>query len=876
MKLFRLCPLILFGGLATAADDGEFFEARVRPVFAKNCYACHTNSMMGGLRLDSAAAVQKGGKSGPPIVPGKPEESLLIQAIRQTHARVKMPPSGKLTDKEIADITEWVKSGAAWPEGVKAPETPQTSEYVITAEQRAFWSFVPVRKPAVPQVKAKSWVRTPIDNFILAKLEEKGLAPARPADKRVLIRRATVDLTGLLPTPKEVDDFLADKSADAFAKVVDRLLASPRYGERWGRHWLDVARYADDKVTASSEEAYANAFRYRDWVIQAFNKDMPYDTFVKAQIAGDLLQSDDPLQYNPALGFYALSPAFMQDERVDATSRAFLGLTVACAQCHNHKFDPIPQRDFYSLQGIFANTQLNQIPLAPKDIVDSWNAQKGAMDRQSAKLNRFLDQQSETLGELLATQTARYMLATRKLAPAEGLDAETLERWTQYLSTRKKSHPYLDRWFELIDKNGSPKDFESAAKDFQAKVEAVIEEKRAVDQRNIIKFGPNAGRDQANVELDSLPIEKFTLHRDIYSKSQTEAGGLRSPDGVLYYGGGKIDRFLSGEWKRRLDTLRSDLADMKSALPPQYPFLEAIKDRSNPQDIRLAIRGDRNNPGEVTPRGFVSILSKGAPRHFTKGSGRLELAEAIMDPENPLTARVMVNRIWQNHFTRPIVETPSNYGQMGARPSNPELLDFLAARFVENKWSIKAMHREIMLSSTYLLSSENVEANSTVDADNRLVWRANWRRLDAESLRDSLLFVAGNLDLTMGGPPVRFTDSNNRRAVYGFVSRWKPNATMTLFDFPLPINTAEERNVTNVPAQRLFLMNSSFVEAQAKSFAKRLTGSETQKVREAYRILFGRLPDPQELDRALSFVGKHGWNEYARVLLNSNELQWVN
>jgi hypothetical protein len=468
------------------------------------------------------------------------------------------------------------------------------------------------------------------------------------------------------------------------------------------------------------------------------------------------------------------------------------------------------------------------------------------------------------------------MLATRKLAPADDLDAETLERWTNYLSSRKKSHPYLDRWFELIDKSGSPKEFEMAAKDFQAKVEAVIEEKRAVDQRNIIKFGPNAGRDQANVELDSLPIEKFTLHRDIFPKSQTEAGGLRSPDGVLYYGGSKIDRFLAGEWKRRLDSLRSDLADMRKALPPQYPFLEAIKDRGNVQDIRLAIRGDRNNPGEVTPRGFVSILSKGAPRHFTKGSGRMELAEAIMDPENPLTARVMANRIWQNHFIRPIVETPSNYGQMGARPSNPELLDYLAARFVENKWSIKAMHREIMLSSTYMLSSENLEANSSVDADNRLVWRANWRRLDAESLRDSLLHVAGNLDLTVGGPAVRFTDSNNRRAVYGFVSRWKPNPTMTLFDFPLPINTVEQRNVTNVPVQRLFLMNSSFVETQAKSFAKRLTGDQTNKVRQAYRILFGRLPSPQELDRDLSFLGKRGWDEYARVLLNSNEFQWVN
>ena len=788
-----------------------------------------------------------------------------------------MPPSGKLADKEIADLAEWVKAGAEWPAAAPGVEVKkESSGYVITPEQRAFWSFVPVGKPTIPEVKGKAWARSAIDKFVLAKLEQKGLKPGRPADKRILIRRATVDLIGLPPTPEEVDAFVADKSPDAFARVVDRLLASPRYGERWGRYWLDVARYADDKVSAQVEEAYPNAFRYRDWVIEAFNNDMPYDTFVKAQLAGDQLKNEHPLQYNPGLGFYALSPAFMQDERVDATSRAFLGLTVACAQCHDHKFDPIPTKDYYSLQGIFASTQLDEIPLAPKEIVDSWNAKKRAVDKQTTKLNSYLDQQTQQLGEILAAQTAQYMLATRKLAPAEGLDAEVLERWKVYLSSRKKGHPYLDAWFALVDKGGSPKDFESAAKAFQDKVEEVIDEKKAVDQRNIIKFGPNAGRDQAQVELDSLPIEKFSLHRDIFPNSQKEAGGAVSPDGVVYFGGANIDRFLSGEWKRRLDTLRSELAEMKSGLPPQYPFLQTVKDRSNPQDLKIAIRGDVNNRGEVAPRGFVSILSKGVPKPFTKGSGRLELAEAIVDPGNPLTARVMVNRIWQNHFGRAIVETPSNYGQMGARPSNPELLDYLATRFIENKWSIKAMHREIMLSATYASSSENVDANASVDADNRLVWRANWRRLDAEALRDSILYVANNLDTTMGGPPVRFTDSNARRAVYGFVSRWKPNPTMTLFDFPLPINTVEERNVTNVPVQRLFLMNSAFVETQAKSFAKRLVGDDAQKVRQAYRILYGRQPNPRELDRGLTFLGKHGWAEYARVLLNSNEFLWVN
>ncbi len=392
-----VCQAALLAGVAAGADTGEFFESKVRPVLAANCYSCHTDSRMGGLRLDSADGVQKGGKSGPPIVPGKPDDSLLIQAIRQTHPRLKMPPGGKLKDEEIAAIAEWVKSGAVWPAGAAPVSKVTTPEYVITAEQRAFWSFQRVRKPAVPQVKNAARVANPIDNFVFAKLEAQGLQPARPADKRVLIRRATLDLTGLPPTADEVDAFLRDQSPNAFAKVVDRLLDSPRYGERWGRYWLDVARYSDDKLNSTQEEPHPNAFRYRDWVIGAFNKDMPYDVFVKAQIAGDMLESPDPLQYLPGLGYYALSPE-MQDERVDATTRGFLGLTVACAQCHNHKFDPIPQKDYYSLQGVFSSSELNKVPLAPKDVVEKWDAEKKAIDKLETRLKDFVAAQADQLG----------------------------------------------------------------------------------------------------------------------------------------------------------------------------------------------------------------------------------------------------------------------------------------------------------------------------------------------------------------------------------------------------------------------------------------------------------------------------------------------
>ncbi|MEO8369637.1 MAG: PSD1 and planctomycete cytochrome C domain-containing protein [Candidatus Solibacter sp.] len=872
MRAFFLACLL--GGSAVAADS-DFFEAKVRPVLAANCYGCHTDTQMGGLRLDSAEGLRKGGKSGAPVVAGKPDDSLLIQAIRQTHPRLKMPPGGKLKPAEIEAIAEWVKAGAVWPTG-PAPVVSKTPEYVITSQQRAFWSFQKVRKPAVPVVKSAARVQSPIDNFVFAKLEAQGLKPARPADKRILIRRATFDLTGLPPTAEEVDGFLADGSPGAFAKVVDRLLASPQYGERWGRYWLDVARYSDDKLNSTQEEPYPNAYRYRDWVIAAFNSDLPYDTFVKAQIAGDMLESKDPLQYLPALGYYSLSPE-MQDERVDATTRGFLGLTVACAQCHDHKFDPIPQKDYYSLQGVFSSTELSKEPLAPKDVVDKWDAEKKALDKADAKLKEYVAAQTDQLGSILASQTARFLLASRGLGPADDLDRETLERWTKYLASSKKDHPNLARWFELAGRNAPREEFEAAAREFQAKVEDVNEEKHLVDDKNKIKLGLDPSRnDMSQADLFSLSIDNYNFWRDMFSDARSDAGGaLKTSAGVYYYSGKQIDRFLSGEWKRQLDALRTTAADLKKALPAQYPFLQTIKDR-NPRDLRVAIRGDVNNRGEVAPRHLPSILCEGAPKPFSNGSGRLELANGIADAENPLTARVIANRIWLHHFGQGIVETPSNFGNMGARPGNQELLDYLAASLVEHGWSIKQLHREIMLSSVYALSAEEIAANVAVDPDNRLLWRANWQRLDAETLRDSLLFVGGNMDLQAGGPPAHFDEKNRRRSVYGFISRRKMDSMLALFDFPNPNNTSEQRVVTNVPLQRLFMMNSAFVEDQASGLAKRLTGTDDERVRQAYRTLYGRAPNAQELQLALGFVKKNSWNEYARVLLNSNEFGWVN
>jgi len=825
---------------------------------------------MGGLQLDTREHVLKGGQDGAAIVPGDPDHSLLIQAVRQTHPRIKMPPGGKLSEAEIADLATWVKEGAIW--GASAPaKTESGPAYVIRPAQRAFWSFQPVHKPPVPDVKDKAWAKTPIDHFVLAKLEAKGLRPVRPADKRALIRRATYDLTGLPPTPEDVDAFLKDKSPEAFATVVDRLLASPHYGERWGRYWLDVARYSDDKLDSERDNPYPNSFRYRDWVIKAFNDDMRYDLFIEAQIAGDLIPTDDRARYEPGLGFYALSPEF-QDDRVDATTRGFLGLTVACAQCHDHKFDPIPTTDYYSLLGIFNNTELSEYPLAPESVVKAYKEQKQKIDTQKKAIDDFISTQSAQLSEILASDTARYMLAAQGTGSTEGLDTETVERWKRYLSKPQKDHPYLKTWFDLVARNASEDELQKAAADFQKLVLSVNAENKKVEDENHIILGLNPNReDLARASLKSLERDKYVLWRDIFGEK-----------GVVHYGDKTIDRFLAPIFKQHLDIIRTELAALEKALPPQYPFLQVIADKPHPHNGRVYIRGSRDNLGPEVPRHFVTILSKGPPVAWTRGSGRLDLAEAIADPNNPLTARVMVNRIWQHHFGQGIVRTPSNYGQLGDRPSDQALLDYLAARFVENKWSIKAMHREIMLSAAYQLSSESSEKAYGADPDNRLVWRQNRRRLDAEALRDSILFDAGDLDLTPGGPAKRMTDDYKRRAVYGFISRRRLDGMLALFDFPNPNNTSEQRMETSVPLQKLFFLNSELVMQESAKLAERLHGSSDEaKIRDAYLRLFDRPASPAEIKLGLQFLrdaaGSHrAWPEYVQVLLSSNEFSFLN
>jgi len=751
-------------GRASAADisaaDLDFFETKVRPLLDAHCFSCHANGKSkGGLSLVSREAMLKGGDSSQPaVVPGRPEQSPLITAVRYNDT-VKMPKKYKLKDDDVAVLVAWVQRGAPWAAATGAA-TIRTAGDAIRPEDRAFWSFRPVADPPLPAVKDAKWYKRPLDRFILAKMEANSLHPVAPADKRTLLRRATFDLIGLPPTPEEIDAFLADESSDAFAKVVDRLLASPHYGERWGRHWLDVARYGEDQAHTFQARLYPFGYRYRDWVVKAFQDDMPYDRFVTEQIAGDLLKTGDPADRLPALGYFALGPHYYMDageakaaeaaeldDRVDVLGRGFLGLTVACARCHDHKFDPIATADYYALAGVFKSSRYVETPLAPADVVDKYNQGQEKIKRQEAKIKEFLKDAKQ---------------AEAKLAP---------------------------------------------------------------------------------------------------------------------------------EAKQALAALRAELEQAKKSAPAKPPVVHTLADGPG-EDMKIYLHGNPKTEGAAAPRRFLRILSDGDPKPFTQGSSRLELAQAIADPKNPLTARVLVNRVWQWHFGVGIVPTPSNFGKLGQPPTHPELLDHLATRFVAEGWSIKKLHREIMLSATYQLSSAADDADRKADPANQFYWRMNRRRLDVESWRDALLTVAGNLDPTIGGPPTDLNAaSNHRRTLYGAVSRHDLNGLLRLFDFPDPNLTAEKRPVTTVPLQQLFVLNSDFMTEQARGLVKQLAGEkdDAAKIQTAFVRLYGRPATERDVKMGLEFLAApepgagsdasqpklSRWEQYAQALLATNEFAFV-
>lgn len=751
-KILMFSVLCLAGNFSRAADAGltpaqsDFFESKIRPILADNCYKCHSaqaEKVKGGLLLDTRDGVLAGGDSGKVIEPGSPDTSLLIKAVRYTDPDLQMPKDKKLSDDQIAALVQWVQMGAPDPRVTVAiaPSSP-------TDNKTNHWAWQPIKTVAVPEVDDDGWCKTPVDHFIYAKLAEQGLKPNPPADKRTLIRRATFDLIGLPPTPEEVQAFVDDDSPDAFAKVVDRLLASPHYGERWGRHWLDVARYSDTKGQPRRDvEDNLNPFAwtYRDYVIRSFNDDKPYNRFIMEQIAADRLPAT---QKNPAnlaaLGFLTVGDHFMGmqndviNDRIDVVSKGFLALTVTCARCHDHKFDPIPQQDYYSFHGIFASC------VEPK---------------------------------------LEPVISPIQVTPA----------------------------FEAYR-----------------------------DQRDKLAF------QESNLEGDLPKLRK--------------AG----------------DKMALKEAQHTLQQVVHDIAMLDFTNPAAPMHAMVLTDALKGHDSPVFLRGDPGNKGPIAPRRFLQMLSPPNRQVYTNGSGRLELAIAIANRNNPLTARVMINRIWEHHFGEGFVPTPDDFGMMSEPPSHPELLDYLALNFMNHGWSIKKIHRLIMLSAVYQESSAGNAHYAEIDPGNRLLWHANIRRLEFEPLRDSLLAIGGLLDTNLYGRPVdlRQKPNSTRRTIYDLVDRANISDVLVNFDFATPDMVTGIRHQTTVPQQALYLMNSPIVIDLARRLVARpefvALSDDDARLQYLYERIYQRPPAPEEIQLGEEFVDETPLRDDDSLLLSNN------
>ncbi|HEU0119100.1 MAG TPA: PSD1 and planctomycete cytochrome C domain-containing protein [Bryobacteraceae bacterium] len=849
---------LLFAVVAHGAAGEEFFETKIRPLLIDRCGNCHGDRAASGLRVDSREALLRGGKHGPAIVPGDAAASLLLQAVKQTHASLRMPPNGPLPDAESAAIETWIRDGAAWPANRPAPK--------ITTR---LWGADPLQ-PAAGS----------IDSHVRAALVAKGIPPNPRADNRTLLRRLYADLTGVPATPAQAEAFLSAPNVPA---LVDALLASPQFGERWGRHWLDVARFGEDDFTGTQPKPYPNAWRYRDWVIEQFNKDLPYNTFVKAQIAADLLPGDNT-QLVGGLGLFGLGPWYYgitqppqaradeRHDRVDMVTRGFLGLTVACARCHDHKYDPIPQKDYYALAGVFASSEYKEYPLATPAQVAAYDSAQKKIKALELEIERFVNDQRDQLTLIYARQAADYLMGGKDLDPI------VVKKLKTYLAKPEEDHPFLKAW------NAAPT-LENA-RAFQETLLAVIDQKRVMDEENrrAVIRGSNPAAKRRKIilpfnydsEADFNPgsdVPVKSLDRERYQLWQKFIGRA---DAVFRIEGDGMEARLAGEWKRHLSNLRAELDRAKKSSPPVYGYFHGLMEHEEPIDLALNKRGSPTDLGDIVPRHFLTCLSAGEPATLQSGSGRLQLAEAITN--HPQAARVMANRIWAWLFGAGVSRTPSNFGLMGERPANRPLIEYLAARLKENGFSMKGLIREIVLSETYLASSASAEAGNRLDPDNRLFWRSNRKRLDAETIRDSILAASGELDRRVGGESADLSDTNLRRTVYVRVGRYQQNETLALFDFPSTSIHVEQRGVTNVPLQKLFFLNSSFLRLRAEALSQRLecaSADDASRIQSIYRQLFHRPPTEHEKTIAAAFLAKADWAQYAQVLLSSNEFLYV-
>ncbi|WP_031498423.1 PSD1 and planctomycete cytochrome C domain-containing protein [Bryobacter aggregatus] len=833
--------------LLLAAPGSAGVEDDARRVLAAKCLACHGQAAMGGLRLDSAAGLRKGGKS------GKPATEMLLRAVRGGGDGVKaMPPGGALQADELAALAAWVAAGAVLPDA--------GSEH---------WSWQEL-KPVANGVS--------VDSIVAKSLAAKGLVGNAAADRRTLIRRLYFDLVGLPPTEQQFARAFGDRRPDWAARLVDELLASPHYGEQWGRHWLDIARYGEDDFSGTEKKPYPNAWRYRDWVVQAVNRNLPYDRFLKAQIAGDLL-GDPGGTGLMGLGpwYYGISqpPQARADERhdrVDVVSRGMLGVTLACARCHDHKYDPLSQKDYYALSGVFASSKYQEYPLVSAAVAEAWKAQKKQLDGAEKELKDFLDRQADGLREVYGRVMSRYLLATLGGSIA-GLDEELVKRWTAYLKKPDEFHPFLKAWFAAPNA--------ASAQEFESRMLAILFEKRKLDEENrvlveeamkvapkpkrtiVLPFGYRSDEDfnpGADVPSKSLDRDRYVAFNRVFLET---AAPLRfAPEMTA--------RLLPASARAEHERLKRLRDERKAALPAQYGYVDGTAE-FEPIDLPLDVRGNPTDPGDLVPRRFPLVLSGGKELPLRKGSGRLELAEAVV--KHPLAARVAVNRIWMHLFGEGIVRTPSNFGLVGDRPGNPELLEYLAGRFVALRMDQKAMIREIVLSEVYQRNSDRNAAAEKLDGENRLWWRQNRKRLAAEPLRDALLAASGHLDRQVGGESAELSPAFARRTLYAKVGRFQAEETLSLFDLPSASVTCEQRVVTNVPLQKLFFLNSEIVARESEGLGLLL---EKRGLDRGYQRVFQRAPSASEMRAAKEFRKSGGsWKQFAQVLLSTNEFAYV-
>lgn len=889
-----------------STDQEAFFENKIRPLLAQKCGECHgAEKQESDFRVDNRASIFAGGASGQKaIVPGKPAESLLMIAV-MGEGDYSMPPETPLSAEEISQLRQWILSGAYWP-STGATAEPLTASEKLVKHRREHWALQPLLQDAAPSDLQDSWSRSPVDRWVHERLKKASIEPSPDIEPASLIRRLKLDLLGIPPTYDEVQEFVGDARPDAFERLIDRLLASPAYGERWGRHWLDVARYADTRGYAfNRDRRYPYAYTYRDYVIQALNEDLPYDRFLLEQLAADQVELGGEKWRLAALGFLTVGRKFNNahddiDDKIDVVTRGLMGLTVACARCHDHKYDAIPTEDYYSLYGVFASSEEPaDLPLIADE--ESIALNQGWFD-ELAKLREdiesYTDQRHAETEEHARTRVYEYLVAAvynlpedkKAVFPEIDLEVNQIkvqlrDRWRNWGTTQAKSDGALGMVVKglmgLTDQDAE--DQVTALKESWFSGEILADFPKL---REAFSTRPWTNRGEGLRILGDV-IEESIMAASTETEDaevQTLAKIVTGEQGLGRFNRGNTNEFLNRADRNHLAKLNSKITAHQTAAPAELGRAMVVRDRANPVNPAVFIRGNPRRRGETVPRHFVEVLTEGDRPAFERGSGRLELAQAIVDGDNTLTPRVIVNRIWMHHFRDPLVTTPSDFGIRCEEPIQRVLLDHLAVELQRNDWSLKELHRDILMASVYRQSSRSRENAMTRDPENRLLWKQNRRRLGFEATRDSLLFVSEQLAMLRGGKPVDIFNQvdSPRRSVYAYIDRQDLPGLLRSFDFASPDQHSPARPRTVVPQQALYLMNSKFILNRAKEVVQRchLT-SETlpeDGIIRIFRQILARDPVEAEMTALKTLVENWEtpkWESVAQVILETNEFVYV-